>query len=235
MNIFLDQARKTYGERTVLDIKEMRIASGSLLGVIGQNGAGKSTLLNIIAGVEPCTSGKVFYRTEGNESPDFKKMTLVTQHPYLLRTTVEKNIAYPLKIRKWGDDKIRARQDALIKEFGLCPLRKQKAWKLSAGESQKTALARALSFDPEVLLLDEPTANIDPGTVREIEAILKKVNEEKKTTIVIITHNLAQAKRLCGEVAFLHDGKLLEMWAGRDILQTPRHPLTARFIAGELI
>ena len=235
MNIMLESVKKIYGERTVLDIDNLQVEPGSLIFVIGQNGAGKSTMLNIIAGIETCSSGRVCYGPEKSTAPDIKKITLVTQHPYLIRTTVEKNIAYPLKIRGWSEDRIKKRVETLIEEFGLTRIKKQKAWRLSAGEGQKVALARALSFNPEILLLDEPTANIDPGATSDIEAILKRNNKENKITTVIITHNLAQARRLCGEALFLHEGRLLERGDCQKIFSAPQNPLTAKFIAGELI
>ena len=114
-------------------------------------------------------------------------------------------------------------------------MRKKKAWKLSGGETQKVALARALSFHPRLLLLDEPTANIDPSTTAEIEKMLIKINEEEKTTVVLVTHNLAQAKRTCDRCLFLKSGQLIETGRADQILANPKEELTRKFIAGELL
>ena len=162
-------------------------------------------------------------------------MTQVFQKPYLLSSTVENNIAYPLKLRGWDRERIEARVLQLCEELNLLDLRKKKAWKLSGGETQKVALARALSFYPDLLLLDEPTANIDPATTAEIEQMLIKINENFRTTIVLITHNLAQARRVCERCLFLKDGLLVEEGDAQQLLRMPQNPVTRRFIEGELL
>lgn len=235
MDISIDKLIKEYGEKKVLDIDRFMINRGSFCGIIGPNGAGKSTLLNIIAGLEQSTSGKVFYGKNPSEPVPLKDMTLVFQTPYMLSTTVEKNIAYPLRLRGWDEARLKSRVTMLLNELGLTELKKQKSIKLSGGEMQKVALARALSFHPKLLLLDEPTANIDPGTTAEIERLLKKINEEEGTTIMIITHNLAQAKRLCKEVAFMNRGKVIEGGKTTQVLKEPINELTKKFVAGELL
>jgi len=235
MEIRIEKIKKIYGNRTVLDIEELFVKEGSLLGVIGPNGAGKSTLLNIIAGIERQTEGRLYYGEKRSETIPYREITMVFQSPYLLHTTAEKNISYPLKLRGWQDDAINRRVEELTEELGLVRLRKQKAWTLSAGEMQKVALARALSFRPKLLLLDEPTANIDPATTGELERMMKKINEEEGTTIIIITHNLSQAKRLCQNTALLHKGKLVEAGPASVLLKEPQNPLTKAFINGELL
>lgn len=235
MDISIDKLIKEYGGKKVLDIDRFMINKGSFCGIIGPNGAGKSTLLNIIAGLEQSTSGRVFYGKNSSDSIPLKDMTLVFQAPYMLSTTVEKNIAYPLRLRGWDEASLKSRVTILLSELGLTELKKRKSIKLSGGEMQKVALARALSFHPELLLLDEPTANIDPGTTAEIERLLKKINEEEGTTIIIITHNLAQAKRLCKEVAFMNRGKVIELGKTSQILKEPINELTKKFVAGELL
>ncbi len=235
MEIKIQKIKKVYGDRTVLDIEELFVEEGSLLGIIGPNGAGKSTLLNIIAGIEQQTEGRLYYGEKRSEKIPYRDITMVFQSPYLLHTTAEKNIAYPLKLRGWQDTAIKRRVEELTEELGLVRLRKQKAWTLSAGEMQKVALARALSFRPKLLLLDEPTANIDPATTGELERMMKKINEEEGTTIITITHNLSQAKRLCQNTALLHKGKLVETGPASVLLKEPQDPLTKAFINGELL
>lgn len=235
MDIVAKNLTKKYIEKTVLELDSLSLKKGSLSGIIGPNGAGKSTLINIIAGLENQTSGQVFYDGKEEACPPLKDMTLVFQNPYMLRTTVEKNIAYPLKLRGWTKEAIDERVALLCKELGLTQLKNQKSWKLSGGETQKLALARALSFKPKLLLLDEPTANIDPGTTGEIERILKRINEEEGITVLIITHNLAQARRLCKEVIFMNQGKIIEAGPSEEILKEGKNPLTRSFVAGELL
>ena len=146
----------------------------------------------------------------GDEKVPEKDLTLVFQEPYLIASTVKKNIAYPMKLRKFSKEAIEARIRELAEELNLEALLNKKANQLSLGEVQKVALARALSFKPELLLLDEPCASIDPYTTSEIEKILRKMNHSGGTTMIMVTHNLAQARRLADEVILLKKGKLVE-------------------------
>jgi len=235
MRLSIENLTKEYDGRRVLDIEKLLIEDGALCGIIGPNGAGKSTLLNLIAGLIKPTGGKLLYGTRGTESPPYGDMTLVFQTPYLIRTTVEKNIAYPLRLRGWAPAAIEERIQQLAGDLGLTGFRRQKSWKLSGGETQKVALARALSFRPKLLLLDEPTANVDPSTTAEIERMLRKINEEEGTTVILITHNLVQARRLCREVLFMDQGKVVEHGPGGKLLKNPDRERTKRFIEGELL
>lgn len=231
MNITFEKLQKSYDGRQVLDIDRGVIKSGSRTAIIGPNGAGKSTLLKILAGLESADSGSIFY----DNSSEFPQtdITMVFQKPYLISSTVEKNIAYPMKLRGYSDNEIEQRINELTEELGLTSFRKQKSWKLSGGETQKVALARALSFKPKLLLLDEPTANVDPYTTAEIEKMLVAASEY--ATIVLITHNLAQAKRVCDMAMMLHEGKLIESDSCSKMLTSPEMKETRRFVEGELL
>ena len=235
MNIFIENLKKEYDGKVILNIDEAHIESGSLCAIVGTNGSGKTTLVNIIAGLLKQSEGDVYYGKKPKNIPPSEIMTLVFQKPYLLRTSVEKNIAYPLKIRGWNEAEIEARTEKLLGDLGLLELRKEKAWKLSGGETQKVALARALSFKPKLLLLDEPTANIDPATTYEIERMLKKINEEESTTIFLVTHDIGQAKRICKTGIFMHQGGIVEQGKASEIFNTPEDDLTRKFISGELL
>ena len=230
MEITISNLRKSYDGRQILDVKEGRVRSGSRTAIVGPNGAGKSTLLKIIAGLECSDEGAVLY----NGKMQFPQMdvTLVFQKPYLISSTVEKNIAYPMKLRGLSPQLIEQRVTELTEELNLTAFRKQKTWKLSGGETQKVALARALSFRPKLLLLDEPTANIDPYTTSEIERMLLSI---KDTTIVIVTHNLAQARRVCDDIIMLHKGQIVETGRAADVLTAPKSEKARRFIEGELL
>lgn len=231
MNVTFENLQKSYDGRKVLDIDSGFIKSGSRTAIIGPNGAGKSTLLKILAGLESADCGTIAY----DGAPDFPQndVTMVFQKPYLISTTVEKNIAYPMKLRNFTAEETEKRVAELTAELGLEAFRKQKAWKLSGGETQKVALARALSFKPKLLLLDEPTANIDPYTTAEIEKMLIAASEY--ATIILITHNLAQAKRVCDEAMMMHEGKLIESGSCKELLMNPCRQETRRFVEGELL
>lgn len=233
MDLRFENLQRAYEGRIVLNLQAGTIKSGSRTGIIGPNGAGKSTLLNLIAGLDTATGGSIYY-DESRTIPK-KDMTLVFQTPYLMTSTVERNIAYPLKLRGWKEADIQARVTELCMELNLTEFRRKKSWKLSGGETQKVALARALSFHPKLLLLDEPTANIDPATTGEIEKMLQAINEREQTTIVLITHNLAQARRVCNRCLFLKDGQLIEEGNAEDMLLHPKEELTRSFLAGELL
>ena len=230
MEITISNLRKSYDGRQVLDAKEGRVRNGSRTAIVGPNGAGKSTLLKIIAGLESPDEGTVLYN--GNNQFPQMDVTLVFQKPYLISSTVEKNIAYPMKLRGFSPEQIEKRITELTEELNLSGFRKQKSWKLSGGETQKVALARALSFRPKLLLLDEPTANIDPYTTSEIERMLLSITD---TTIIMVTHNLAQAKRVCNDIIMLHEGQIVETGRAAEVLTAPKSEKARRFIEGELL
>ena len=233
MQVSVKALRKIFGEKTVLDIGCGEIVHGSRTAIIGPNGAGKSTLLNIIAGILPATSGEVYY--DGKTAFPQRDISLVFQTPYLISSTVEKNIAYPLKVRGFSKERIEERTVSLLEELDLIKLRKQRPWKLSGGEKQKVAPARALSFRPRLLLLDEPTANIDPHTTAEIERMLLSISEREDITIVTVTHNLAQANRMCDRVIMMYDGDIVDSGSSHKLLKNPEKDVTRRFVEGELL
>jgi tungstate transport system ATP-binding protein len=238
MKLRFENLTKLYGERIVLDVPWAETPPGRVIGIIGPNGAGKSTLLNIIAGLDEPTEGRILYMRDGGEYtavPPMKQMTLLSQKPYLIRTTVEKNIAYPMKLRKVPREYRTGRTEKLMAAIGLTPLAKQKSWKLSGGEAQKTALARAISFRPSLLLLDEPTSGIDNRSIAEIEDMLRKECGKNGTTIFIVTHDMAQVRRICSHLLFFADGCIIEQGPAKDILAHPRDERTRRFLGGELV
>lgn len=233
MNIHIEHLKKEYDGKAVLNIDSLTIPSGKITAIIGPNGSGKSTMLNLIAGIDQATSGRITY-DDATEIPR-ELITMGFQKPYLLNTTVDKNIGYPLKIRGWDRAKADLRIQHLADDLNLSDQRKKKSWKLSGGEIQKVALARSLSFSPRLLLLDEPTANIDPSTVTDIERILKHFNREEGTTIVLVSHNLAQAKRLSDFVVLLNHGKVVEANDCQQFFEAPAKEDTQRFISQEII
>ena len=241
MNLRWDCLKRAFGEKVVLDLGAGGIESGRITGIIGPNGAGKTTLLNIIAGLDNPDAGCVRYGvSDSNGGKQYgeiprDRITLLFQQPYMLHTTVEKNIAYPLKLRKTPSEEIRRRTDELMKELGLASLAKQQARRLSGGEMQKTAFARALSFNPELLLMDEPTSNIDNATISDIEALLRRAKSGSGVTMIVVSHNLPQIRRLCDDVIFMNKGIIVEAGRADTILANPREPDTRTFIEGGLL
>ena len=238
MRLQLTDLKKTYGSRVVLDVERCEIPDGAITGIIGPNGAGKTTLMNIIAGLDVPESGEVLYESaDGSFSPTLptKSVTMLFQTPYMLHTTVEKNISYPLHLRGIERETIKRRVNNLMNEFELSPLAKSKAWRLSGGETQKVALARAIALKPKLLLLDEPTSNIDNTSVAVIEKTLDYERSRHSMTSIIISHNLAQIRRLCDYLIFMHEGRIIEQGNTKQILSHPEDPRTEAFIAGELL
>ncbi len=234
----LEKVSKTYGSREVLRVDFLEIQQGEIFAIVGPSGAGKSTLLRLLDFLEPPTGGQLRfkdYSANGGRAPleVRRRVTTVFQRPVLLNTTVYGNVAYGLKIR--GDKEVQRKVKEALEQVGLSELARERARLLSGGEAQRVALARAMVIEPEVLLLDEPTANLDPYNVGLIEDIVADLNRKRGTTIVLVTHNVFQAKRLAHRVALLLEGKVVEVAPVRDFFEAPRDPRTAAFVRGEMV
>jgi tungstate transport system ATP-binding protein len=203
---------KSYNGSRVLAISHLVIKQGGVYGIMGPNGAGKTTLLSIVALLLPPTSGTMYWEGANIATVDRnqlrKKITLITQNPYLFHTTVGRNVAYGLKMRGIKREQRRERVKACLDLVGLPGFAKRMVRELSGGEAQRVAIARALALDPQVLLLDEPTANVDRHGVEQIEIILRELNEKLGITIVVATHDVNQVHRLSDEVIYLFDGMI---------------------------
>lgn len=208
MKISLNNVKKYYRDRLVLDIEKLEIEKGKITGIIGPNGSGKSTLLNIISGLDTDYQGTICYDLEVINKDIYNKMTLVSQKPYLFKRRVYDNIGYPLKVRNIQKEEIKKNVDKIIDRLEIKDLREKKAHLLSGGESQKVSLARALVFEPELLLLDEPTSNIDPESIKILEREIVRFNKETEATVIIVTHNLEQSDRICDKIIYLQNGKV---------------------------
>ena len=208
MNIQLRGIKKYYGDNKVLDIDELGIEKGKITGFTGPNGCGKTTLLNIIAGLDKKFLGEVLYNYNSLNKEVKETMTIVFQKPYLLKRTVYENIEYPLRLRNITKKESRERVLSVMENLEITDLTDKKGPRLSGGESQKVALARALVFRPRLLLLDEPTSNIDPEYIVTMEKAILQFNQENKGTILIVTHNIEQSERLCHDVISMRRGKI---------------------------
>lgn len=228
--------KQTYAERAVLDIEHLDIAPGEMLGLVGPSGAGKSTLLRLLNFLEAPTAGQIVYQNQtlnGDVAIAVRRqVTTVFQRPVLLRASVRANVAYGLNLRGERAD---GRVDEMLALVGLDKLANVPAQKLSGGEMQRVALARALVVNPAVLLLDEPTANLDPYNVGLIEEIVARDNRERGTTIVLVTHNVFQAKRLAQRVGLMLGGRLIEITATKEFFESPEDSRTAAFVRGEMV
>jgi tungstate transport system ATP-binding protein len=229
---------RDYAGRRVLAVGALQIERGEIFGLVGPSGAGKSTLLHLLAFVEAPSAGTLTF--DGVAGPNGfpplaqrRRVTLVFQRPVLLKRSVEENVAFGLRLRGEGD--ARAKVRAALERVGLTALAAARASSLSGGEMQRAALARALVLDPDVLLLDEPTANLDPYNVGLIESIVREQNQQRGTTVVLVTHNVFQARRLAARCALMLDGKIIETAPAHDFFERPRDPRTAAFVRGEMV
>ena len=208
----LQSIRKCYASNVALDIEELTIAEGRLYTLTGANGAGKSTLLSILAFLAPPTSGEIFYAGKrvdwdhGSVEEYRRKVTLLHQSPYLFGGSVHDNVAFGLKVRGIPGEEQRQRIDKALDVVGLRGFRDRKARDLSGGEAQRVAMARALALKPEVLLLDEPLANIDRETTGLLETVIASLPAQG-TTVVMTTHDPDHPGRLNGESIYLEGGR----------------------------
>jgi tungstate transport system ATP-binding protein len=240
-NIYeLANVQKTYGDRTVLDIPHLTIERGEVFGLVGPSGAGKSTLLRLLALLESPTQGEVRLRLDGRQVTsatatveDRRKLAMVFQRPALLSRSVWQNVAYGLRLRgqQDGDKQIKN----VLERVSLLHLAEARPRTLSGGEMQRVAVARTLVLEPRVLLLDEPTANLDPANVRIIESLVREQHEQYDATVILVTHNIFQARRLATRVGLMLDSQLVEVAPADRFFDNPRDPRTADFISGDLV
>jgi tungstate transport system ATP-binding protein len=215
------------GSKTLIERVSLEIHAGPSTIVLGANGAGKSVLLRLMHGLITPSSGRVTWKGDDVR----RKQAMVFQRPVMLRRSALANVVYAIEAAGGND----ARKTALeaLEEVGLKPLAHRPARVLSGGEQQRLALARAWALHPEVLFLDEPTANLDPSATREIEAIIRAF-DASGTKIIMSTHNLGQARRLGDEVLYLHQGRVIERAAVDRFFKQPASAEAAAFIKGEL-
>lgn len=235
----LDQVTKTYLHRQTLHIERLDVRRGEILAIVGPSGAGKSTLLRLLNFLEPPTTGRIqFLDTTFDAAHPMpllrqRQVTTVFQRPILLRRSVLANVRYGLRLRGLSDSS--ALVETVLAQVGLRALAHQAARTLSGGEAQRVSLARAMVLQPDVLLLDEPTANLDPYNVGLIEGIVRTLNREQGTTLVLVTHNVFQARRLADRVAFLLDGRIVEIADTETFFESAQDPRTRAFVRGDMV
>ena len=230
--VILEDATIVAGAVTILDGLSLTLAAGAPTLLIGPNGSGKTTLLRAVMGLIPLTRGRVSWG--GRETASTARRAIVFQRPVMLRRSAAGNISYALAAAGVARARHLDRIDELLTLVGLSGMADRPARKLSGGEQQRLALARALARDPAILFLDEPAASLDPAATKGIEDIVRAV-AARGVKVVMSTHDLGQAKRLAGEIVLLHRGRLIEQGPAPDFFAGPRTEDARKFIAGELL
>ena len=219
------------GGRTVIDALDLTLTAGGTTVVMGPNGAGKSLLLKLMHGLATPGAGEVLWGGRPPCPATRRRQAMVFQRPVLLRRSVAANVDFVLAARGRRDP---ARRDALLDQAGLLDLARQPARRLSGGEQQRLALAAALATEPDVLLLDEPTASLDPASVLRIEEIVRAA-QASGTKVVFVTHDAGQARRLAHDVVFLHRGRLAEHAPAARFFAAPASGAARDYLDGRIV
>lgn len=220
------------GVRALSDV-DLKIQAGERLALVGANGCGKSTLLRLLHGLIPPTQGQL-------TSPGAERQAMLFQKPYLMRLSVQSNVALGAWLRGTPWPQAKARALAALHRVGLADLAPRRARSLSGGQQQRLAMARAWVLQPQVLLLDEPTASLDPHAKREVEALMHEfASQSPDVTLIFASHNLGQVKRLASRVIYLETGRVLadlpvNLFFGGTLLQE-QYPEAHFFVKGETL
>jgi len=202
---------QAHSGRTVLDVPALSLAAGAIVGVTGPNGSGKTTLLRLLAFLDRPAGGEIRFMGEpclGREGTLRRQVTLLVQNPYLLRRSVRGNVAYGLKARGMSD--VRGRTDRALAAVGLSPARfaDRARHELSGGEAQRVALAARLAFEPQVLLLDEPTASLDAESAKLVRTAALDARDRLGTTLVVVSHDIRWLTEVSDMVLAMEGGRI---------------------------
>ena len=228
--IHIKQLRFTPNGRTVLAGVDLDLNDEGISVILGPNGAGKSVLIRMLAGLEKPDGGRITWN--GNDAPN-GRIAIIFQQPIFLRSSVEVNVALGLKPMKLPRKEAAARVEEMLARVGLSHRAKDSARFLSGGERQRLTLARAWAVRPRLLLLDEPTAALDPTATEVVEQIIREIRTDS-TKIVMTTHNLGQAMRISDNIVFIEAGRVREHSSTVRFFSQPQSPEAKLFIKGEL-
>ena len=228
-------------DQDILKNINIRVDRGEVFALIGHTGAGKTTLLRLIDLIDTPTSGKIFFNgadmtaSEKVRLESRRRMAFVLQKPIVFNMSVYDNIAYGLRWRRVGSRQIREKVSNIMEIVGLAGYKNRNARTLSGGEVQSVAIARAIAIEPEVLLLDEPTANLDPVSASRIEELIAGIIKRDAITVIMATHDMSQGQRLADRISVLVNGEILQTGDPRDVFTSPRNREVAEFVGVENI
>ncbi len=245
---------RRFGPREVLRGIDLSVPAQSITVILGTNGAGKTTLLRILGLLDPADAGTVTYdgiiAEESSIAYDTpltgpahdrrtltlrRQMMLAFQHPVAFSGSVLSNVTYGLLLRGVGRAEAEDRAMAALREAGIDERAHQHASSLSGGESARLSLARALALKPRLLFLDEPSASLDPHGTKVLEDLLLHMRDDLAMTVVVVTQDIFEARRIADQVAFLHEGSIIEQSSRDSLFEQPRDDRTRRFLAGDLL
>ena len=230
--IHFDDVSLQAGALAIIDRISLTIAPGAPTLFVGPNGSGKSTLIRLGMGLLEPSSGGITWG--GRKWNDGTRRAMVFQRPVMLRRSAADNVGYALSSRGLGRNDYRECVTSLLERVGLAHLADRPARRLSGGEQQRLALARALARDPEVLFLDEPTASLDPAAIKAVEDIVR-ATAASGVKVVMATHDLSQARRIAGDVVFLVRGRVCEHASAERFFASPTTKEAAAFVSGDLV
>jgi len=228
------------GGKTVLNIPSLQIKEGEILSLIGPNGAGKTTLLQTLSYLLKPFQGEIFFRGRKIEANHAvleyrRKLAMVLQEPLLFDTTVFYNVASGLRIRGIGKKEVTNRVMEQLERFGIGHLRDRSARTLSGGEAQRTSLARAFAIQPDLLLLDEPFASLDPPTRDSLIEDLEPILHQNRTTAIFATHDRLEALRVSNRMAVMNEGRIIQIGSPEEVMNQPVDEWVASFVGVETI
>ncbi len=229
---------RSYDGRRVVDGVSVCVRAGEVLALLGPNGAGKSTLMRLLAALEAPDSGRVLYkgREAFQNDPELRRAAAaVLQRPYLWRGTVAQNLEFGLKVRRLSTAQRRGRIADALETLGVAALADAPVDALSGGEAQRVALARALALQPEILFLDEPTADLDVTVRRSLLADLERIVRRSAPAIVLITHEPGEAFALADRVAVMEGGRIVQTARPAEIFEAPASEFIASFTGAEFM
>jgi len=223
-----------YDGRAALDVPRLEVIAHQTLAIIGPNGAGKSTLLRVMGLLQRPSAGTLWYRGENVYAADplsiRRRMAAVFQEPLLLNASVYENAALGLKLRRLSQGEIQRRLTPWLERLGIAHLSARPARTLSGGEAQRTSLARALALEPELLLLDEPFAGVDPASRESLQRDFRRIAEQTHMTTALVTHDRDEAFSLGKTIGVLKEGRLLQLGSREEVFLYPKTEAVAEIV-----